>query len=75
MELRSSESDPLVELEAKMEEYVGNGAKLGWLIDPVLVRLSIYRPGKDVEVLERPAEVASDPELEGFRFDMTPIWA
>jgi len=75
MELRSSESDPLAELEAKMEEYIANGARLGWLIDPVVGRLAIYRRETKVEVLDRPAEVAGDPELAGFRFDMTPMWA
>jgi len=33
IELRSP-SDPLATLQAKMEEYVENGARLGWLLDP-----------------------------------------
>ncbi len=33
VELRS-ESDSLPKLQAKMREYIDNGAKLGWLIDP-----------------------------------------
>ena len=45
MELRSSESDLLKDVKAKMEEYIANGAQLGWLIDPVTGTLTVYRPG------------------------------
>jgi len=73
IELRSS-SDPLSTLQAKMEEYLANGAQLGWLIDPVQRRVYVYRPGADVECLENPAEVAGDPVLPGFVLDLAPIW-
>lgn len=73
IELRSP-SDPLSTVQDKMEEYLANGAQLGWLIDPVSRRVYVYRPGAEVECLEDPAEVAGDPVLPDFVLDLAPIW-
>ncbi len=73
IELRSP-SDPLASVRAKMEEYVENGARLGWLIDPIERRLHVYRPGRDVEVLDQPPSVDGDPELPGFVIELGEIW-
>ncbi len=73
VELRS-ESDPLRHLLEKMEEYIENGVRLGWLIDPSQRRVYIYRPGKAVEVLEDPATVSGGPVLPGFTLDLREIW-
>ncbi len=43
VELRS-ETDDLKTLKEKMEEYLANGARLGWLIDPLGKKVHIYRP-------------------------------
>ncbi|MFQ5855084.1 MAG: Uma2 family endonuclease [Anaerolineae bacterium] len=73
IELRSP-SDSLSTVQDKMEEYLANGAKLGWLIDPAGRRVYVYRPGADVERLDNPTELAGDPVLTGFVLDLTPIW-
>lgn len=65
VELRSR-SDRLRHLQEKMEEYMENGAKLGWLIDPRERRVHIYRVGAEVQVLEGPSEISGDPLLTGF---------
>ena len=46
-----------------MEEYIANGARLGWLIDSVdqRQRVYVYRPGSEVEVLERPDSISGEP--------------
>ena len=59
-------SDRLATLQEKMEEYLANGAKLGWLIDPLEKKVHIYRPGAPVEVLDNPPEISGDPLLKGF---------
>lgn len=74
VELRSS-SDLLKSLQDKMREYIDNGARLGWLIDPQHRRVEIYRLGRDVEVLENPAELAGEEVLPGFVLDLRRIWA
>ncbi len=73
IELRSP-TDRLPDLQAKMEEYRANGAKLGWLIDPDERRVYVYRSGAEVEVLEKPGKVTSDPEPLGFALNLGAIW-
>ncbi|MEW6364359.1 MAG: Uma2 family endonuclease [Acidobacteriota bacterium] len=69
-----SPTDALEDLQAKMEEYMANGAGLGWLIDPDRRRVHIYRPGKPTDVLADPAEVSAHPELPGLVLDTAGIW-
>ncbi|MBW4639869.1 MAG: Uma2 family endonuclease [Gloeocapsa sp. UFS-A4-WI-NPMV-4B04] len=73
VELRFS-SDNLIVLKAKMQEYIDNGAKLGWLIDRKHRKVYIYRPQMSVECLDNPVTVSGDPELPGFVFDLSKIW-
>jgi Uma2 family endonuclease len=58
-----------------MEEYIANGAQLGWLIDPETRSLYVYRPGGKAEVLEGIEQISADPELKGFALDLREIWA
>ncbi len=44
-----SETDTLKELQVKMQEYLGSGIRLGWLMDPTTKKVEIYRPGQEVE--------------------------
>lgn len=73
VELRS-ETDSLARLQAKMAEYIENGAGLGWLIDVDGKRVYVYRPDRPVEVLDNPAEVSGEPLLTGFVLQMEGIW-
>jgi len=73
VELRSP-SDRLVTLQAKLAEYVANGARLGWLLDPPSRHVYVYRPGAPVERLESPDVVPGDPVLPGFKLDLREIW-
>ena len=61
-------------LQAKMEEYIANGAQLGWLIDPFQKIVYIYRPGQPFESLENPTALYGDPVLPGFVFQITEVW-
>lgn len=73
IELRSS-SDRLIKLQEKMQEYIDNGASLGWLIDRQNRKVYIYRPNREVEILDNPEAVNGNPELPGFVLRMTKIW-
>ena len=73
IELRS-DSDRLSVLQAKMQEYIANGAQLGLLIDPLDRRVYIYRPDRDVQTLENPKTVSAAPILPGFTLDLKEIW-
>jgi Uma2 family endonuclease len=69
-----SPSDSLRQTMEKMEEFIENGARLGWLINPRRNQVHVYRPGQPVEILDNPTTVAGDPELPGFVLDLDPIW-
>ena len=72
IELRSR-SDRLTDVRAKMEEYLEQGARLGWLIDPVRKRVLVYRPGRPAETLEKPAELSGEDVLPGFVLNLKGI--
>ena len=73
IELRSP-SDGLAVLQEKMQEFVANGARLGWLIDPRERQVSVYRPASPVRVLRQPETVSGEPLLPGFSLEMSAIW-
>ena len=73
VELRSP-TDRLEALKTKMEEYIGNGAELGWLIDPLERKVHVFRPGADSEVLENPQQVSGEPLLKEFVLDVQLLW-
>ena len=74
LELRSP-SDALAYVQAKMREYLDNGAQLGWLIDPIEKKVYIYRPQAAVECLDNPQTVSGDPVLPGFVLDVRKLWS
>ena len=72
VELRSA-SDSRLSLREKIQEYMDNGAQLGWLIDPQTRQVEIYRPGTETEVLTNPAELSGENVLPGFVLRLTRI--
>lgn len=72
VELRSG-SDRLKTLQKKMEEYLANGAELGWLIDPKKKKVHIYQPNAPVQILDNPSEVSGKPLLTGFVLKLSGI--
>lgn len=69
-----SQTDRLPDLLEKMQEYIDNGARLGWLIDSLEQRVYIYRPGRPVEMQDNPSSVNGDPELQGFVLQVRELW-
>jgi Uma2 family endonuclease len=65
--------DSLKDLQEKMQEYMVNGAQLGWLIDRKNKRVEIYRPGKDVEILDNPVSLSGEDILPGFILQLQQI--
>ena len=74
IELRSP-SDDLVTLQAKMQEYMRNGAQLGWLIDPRNKQVYVYATSGDVVRLDDPGELSGEPLLHGFTLDVRRLWS
>jgi len=57
-----------------MQEYIANGAKLGWLIDRKNRKVEIYRQNSDVEILDNPASLPGEDILPGFILDLAEVW-
>ena len=72
VELRSP-TDSIKEMREKMEEYLENGALLGWLIDPERQIVEIYRPGREVEILQSPSTLSGEDVLPGFVLEVGPV--
>jgi Uma2 family endonuclease len=72
IELRSR-SDRKKKLQAKMREYLSQGARMGWLIDPSDGTVEIYRSGNSVEILNKPARLSGEDVLPGFVLDLKGI--
>lgn len=68
-----SESDDLEDIQAKMQEYIENGLRLGWLINPKNKQVEIYRPLVEVEVLH-PNSLSGEDVLPGFVLDLQLIF-
>ena len=73
VELRSR-TDTLKNLRQKMEEYIANGAQLGWLIDPLERKVYVYRPSATVEEFDNPRTISGEPLLGGLELDLQEIW-
>jgi Uma2 family endonuclease len=73
IELRSK-SDNLKVLQEKMQEYLENGTRLGWLINRQDRQVEIYRQSQAVEVLENPNSLSGEDILPSFVLDLGPIW-
>ncbi len=69
-----SESDDVEDTRKKMQEYIENGLRLGWLINPKDKQVEIYRAGKEVEILDSPTSLSGEDVLEGFSLDLQTIF-
>jgi Uma2 family endonuclease len=74
IELRSP-SDNLKTLQDKMKEYIENGTRLGWLINPQKRQVEIYRQNQEIEVLESPNSLSGEDVLPGFVLNLESIWS
>ena len=72
IELRSN-SDRLKPLQEKMAEYIENGVRLGWLIDPYKKQVHVYRKNGEIEILDEPKTVSGEDVLENFVLDLEEI--
>ncbi|MEM7368954.1 MAG: Uma2 family endonuclease [Bacteroidota bacterium] len=71
LELRSA-TDRLSKLQDKMQEWLDNGCRMAWLIDPIDQKSYIYRPGKEPQIVEGMHRILSgDDVLEGFELDLS----
>ncbi len=73
IELRSP-TDNLKPIQNKMSEYIENGVRLGWLIDPNEKKVHVYRANGEVEILENPETISGEDVLVGFELGVQEIF-
>ncbi len=74
IELRSR-TDRLTNLQQKMDDYIANGVRLGWLIDPYKRQVYIYRQNRAMEFVAGPSSLSGEDVLPGFVLDLSLVWA
>lgn len=70
-----SPSDRLSKLNAKMQEWIDNGAQLGWLLDPDHRTAYIHRSGREPEQIVNPERLFGEGPVAGFVLELADIWA
>ena len=74
VEVRSRSQD-LKDQQDKLEQWMDNGVRLGWLLDPIDGQAWIYRAGQDEpELLERPDTLSGEDVAEGLTMDLSWLW-
>lgn len=69
-----SPTDSLEKTQAKMQEYLDNGVRLGWLIDRDNRTVEIYRIDRSVEQLTEPKQLFGEEVLPEFVLEMQDVW-
>ncbi|GCL54217.1 hypothetical protein NIES3806_15540 [Microcystis aeruginosa NIES-3806] len=69
-----SPSDNIETARKKMQEYLDNGTRLGWLINRKTREVEIYRQGQAVEILTNPESLSGESILPEFSLNLTLIW-
>jgi Uma2 family endonuclease len=69
-----SPTDSLKTTQAKMQEYLASGIRLGWLLNPQDRQVEIYRPQQSVEVLQAPAVLSGESVLPKFTLNLGWFW-
>jgi Uma2 family endonuclease len=73
IELRSA-TDELEPLQQKMQEYMDNGVRLGWLINPQERQVEVYCQGQPKQTLDSPASLFGEDVLPGFVLNLSRIF-
>jgi Uma2 family endonuclease len=67
-------SDTLAETIGRMEQWIANGALLGWLIDPYQRNVWVYEAGQEPR-LETADRVAGTGPVAGFVLELADLWS
>ncbi len=67
-----SKSDSLSYLKIKMQKWIENGSKLGWLIIPEKEEVHIYRADGSIEIIKGfDKKLSGENVLQGFELDLS----
>jgi Uma2 family endonuclease len=69
-----SPTDDVNALEAKMQEYIENGCRLGWLVNPQKRQVTVYRPQMAPETISFDVPLTGEDVLPGLTLDVRHIF-
>ncbi len=69
----ASNKRQIAELKEKMQEYMENGSRLGWLIDPFKQITSVYRSSGVIEEVPFDGVLSGEDVMEGLSITMTDL--
>lgn len=67
--------DQIGALRTKMDEWIANGALLGWLIDPDNQTVYVYKPDHPVKEKHGLSRISGEGPVAGFVLQLKEIWA
>lgn len=66
-----SVSDELANTQAKMKEWIGNGCRLAWLLNPYEQKVYIYKHGRKTEIINTfVGKLSGEDVLPDFELDL-----
>jgi Uma2 family endonuclease len=70
-----SKSDTIEEISDKIDDWLGAGVQMLWIVDPFRRTVTIYQPGCDPMLLGAHGVLEGDPVVLGFRCPVAEIFA
>ena len=70
-----SESDSLKQLQDKMDKWIKNGVRLGWLVDPQTQTTTIYHPDREPITKAFAETISGEDVLIGFTMNVADVLA
>ena len=70
-----SKHDTVEEISDKIDDWLGAGVQMLWVVDPFRRTLTIYQPGRDPTLLGEHGTLEGDPVVPGFRCPVAEIFA
>ena len=62
------------DVQEKIGEYLKNGTRLVWLVDPFQETVTAYRPNAEPVLFSRSERLTGDPELPGFSVSVAELF-
>jgi Uma2 family endonuclease len=70
-----SPSDTVSEMQRKVEEYLGSGVRLIWVVEPGTKTVTVYRTHQDVKIFTQDQELEGGEMLPGLRIKVSDIFS
>jgi Uma2 family endonuclease len=70
-----SKNDTVEDISDKIDDWLGAGVQMLWIIDPFRRTVTIYQPGHDPRLLGEHGTLEGEPTISGFRCPVAEIFA